>query len=102
VRLCEVFLGNVGSNLFNIVFHEQLQTISMRCNVRKWTHVLLVNTPCSHLHSFCATDVSSGLANRVTLTRASRNMLEGSVTRRRTNFWFDICIVVRDCCWVAF
>jgi hypothetical protein len=33
-------------------------------NVREWTHVLLVNKPCSHLHSFCATGVSSGLATR--------------------------------------
>jgi hypothetical protein len=52
--------------------HEQQQMIAMRSNVREWTHVLLVNTPCLHLHSFCATGVSSGLATRVTLTRVSR------------------------------
>jgi hypothetical protein len=34
------------------MLHEQRQTISMRSNVREWTHVLLMNTPCSHLHSF--------------------------------------------------
>jgi hypothetical protein len=26
----------------------------MRSNVPEWTHVLHVNIPCSHLHSFCA------------------------------------------------
>jgi hypothetical protein len=50
------------------MLHEQQQTISMRSNVREWTHVLLVNTQCSHLHSFCATGMSSGLATMVTLT----------------------------------
>jgi hypothetical protein len=48
------------------------QPISMLSNVREWTHVLLVNTPSSHLHSFCANGVSSGLATRVTLTWGSR------------------------------
>jgi hypothetical protein len=39
----------------------------------EWTHVLLVNTTCSYLYSFCTTGVSSGLATRVTLTRVSRS-----------------------------
>jgi hypothetical protein len=46
------------------MLHELQQTISMRSNVREWTHVLLVNTPCLHLHSFCAAGVSSSLATR--------------------------------------
>jgi hypothetical protein len=35
---------------------------------REMIHVILVNTPCSYLHSFCITGESSGLAIRVTLT----------------------------------
>jgi hypothetical protein len=61
------------------MLHEQQQTISMRSNVREWTHVLLMNTPCSHLHRVCATGVSSGLATRVTLTRVSRGRLGESI-----------------------
>jgi hypothetical protein len=34
------------------MFHEQQLTISMRSNVREWTHVLLVNTPCSCLRNW--------------------------------------------------
>jgi hypothetical protein len=34
-----------------------------------------VNTTCSHLHSFCATGVSSGLATSLTLSRVSRGRL---------------------------
>jgi hypothetical protein len=41
------------------ILHKQQQTISMRSKFRQWTHVLFVNTPCSHLHSFSATGVSS-------------------------------------------
>jgi hypothetical protein len=44
-------------------------------NVQEWTYVLLANTPRSHLHSFCATGVSSGLATWTTLTRVSREKL---------------------------
>jgi hypothetical protein len=54
---------------------EQQKTISMLSTVREWTHVLHANTPCSHLHSFCATGVSRGLATMVTLTRVSRGKL---------------------------
>jgi hypothetical protein len=43
-------------------------------DVRKWTHILLLNTPCSHLHSFRATEVSSGLATWMTLTQVSRGL----------------------------
>jgi hypothetical protein len=44
----------------------------IRINSREWTKVLLVNAPCSHLHSFCANGVGSGLPTRVTLTWVSR------------------------------
>jgi hypothetical protein len=44
-----------------------------RSNVREWTRVLLVNTTCSHLQSFCAAGVNSGLAE-------DRRDLESRVT----------------------
>jgi hypothetical protein len=84
------------------MLHERQEMILMPSNAREWTHVLLISTPCSHLHSFCATGVSSGLATRVTLTRMSRGRLGESITRRWTCFWFPFCIIVRDCCSVAF
>jgi hypothetical protein len=65
------------------MLHEQQQTISMGSNVREWTRVPFVNTPCSYLHSFCATGVSSGIARRVTLTKGHGGCWE-SVTRRWT------------------
>jgi hypothetical protein len=37
----------------------------------KKKHILLVNTSCLHLHSFCATGMSKGLARRVTLSWVS-------------------------------
>jgi hypothetical protein len=83
------------------MLHEQQQTISMRSNVREWTHVLLVNTPCSHLKSFCVTGVSCGLATGETLTRVS----PGEVwivcyTGGWTCFWFNfcsVCVIVVGC-----
>jgi hypothetical protein len=64
-----------------LMSNYQQQTISVRCNVREWTRILLVNTPRSQRHSFCASSVSSGLATMVTLTLVSRGMLAESVTR---------------------
>jgi hypothetical protein len=61
-----------------------------------------VNTPCSHLDSFCTTGVSSGLATTVTLTQASHERLGVSATREWTCFPFNFCTVECDCCWVAF
>jgi hypothetical protein len=84
------------------MLHKQQQTISIRSNVREWTHVLLANTPRSHLHSFCATGVSSGLATRVTLTRVSRGRLGEFITWGWTCFWCHFCTAVRDCYWVVF
>jgi hypothetical protein len=76
--------------------------ISILSNIQEWTHVLLVNSPCSHLHSFCATGVSSGLATRMTFTRVLRGRLGESITRGWTCFWFHFCTIVRDCFGVAF
>jgi hypothetical protein len=61
----------------------------MPSNVQEWTQFLLVSTPRSHLYNFCATDVNSGLATRVTLTRVP---WERSVTRRWT--WFGFIFVL--------
>jgi hypothetical protein len=52
----------------------------MQSNVRE-KNILLVNAPCSELHSFRANSVSSGLATRVTLTRVSRARFGESITR---------------------
>jgi hypothetical protein len=60
-----------------------------------------VKTPCLHLHSFCATGVSSSLATGVTLTRVSRRRL-GEYCRGWTLFWFHFLTAVRDCYLVAF
>jgi uncharacterized protein YoaH (UPF0181 family) len=57
------------------MLHEQQQTITMGSDVRERIHLLVVKTPCSHLHSFCANGVSSGLAIGVTLTRLSLGIL---------------------------
>jgi hypothetical protein len=76
-------------------------TIPVGSNVRRWIHVLLVNT-CSHLHSFCAPDVSSGLATRITFIQVSWGRFGKSITRGLTFLWFYFCAVVRDCYWFAF
>jgi hypothetical protein len=46
---------------------------------REYTHLLLMNTPCSHLQSLCVTGDSSSLATRVTLTAKSRAELGESI-----------------------
>jgi hypothetical protein len=70
---------------------EQQQKMSLPSNVREWTHIVLVNTPCSYLHRFWATDVSSGLATTVTLTQVSRGRLRQSVTH---STWLLLCCVL--------
>jgi hypothetical protein len=60
-------------------------------NSREWTHVLLVNTPCSHLHSFCATGVSSGLVTRVTLIWVSRVGLGSLLHRMELQLILFLC-----------
>jgi hypothetical protein len=78
---------------------QQQQTISMRSNVRERTHVLLTNTPLSHLHGFRASGARSGLATKVTLTRVARRL--DSITRGRICFCFDFCTAVGDRCCVV-
>jgi hypothetical protein len=57
----------------------------------------------SHLHSFCAGDVSSGLATRMTLTWVSRGSLGEAVTGGGwAYFWFNSYAVVCVCYWVVF
>jgi hypothetical protein len=70
------------------MLYEQQRTISRRSNVREWTHVLLVNTPCLHQYNFWATGISSSLATRMTLARVSRRRLEESITWGWTCFYF--------------
>lgn len=75
---CPKFLLQVGVLLSDSVFpcqdthcymlHEEQQTISVPSNFGEKAHVLLVNISCAHLYIFSASGVSSGLANRVTLT----------------------------------
>jgi hypothetical protein len=83
--LCPEMLLPVGVLLSHLVLscqhthcymvHKQQQMISMWRNVREWADILLLNISCSHLHSFCATGVSSGLATMATLTRVSQGRL---------------------------
>lgn len=75
------------------MFHEHQQCEELR----EWTHILPVNVLCLHLLSFCVTGVSIGLATKVTMIRVSWARLEESVAWGRTLFWFNFCIVLRDC-----
>lgn len=63
------------------VLHKQQQTISLRSNIREWTHVPLASTSCLYRCSFCETDISSGLAKNVTLIWVSRERLGEAVRR---------------------
>jgi hypothetical protein len=86
-----------GTSLSGCVLLDGSQAAAndwMQSSVREWTHVLLVNTRCSHLHSFRATVVRSGLATRVTLTRVSQGRLRKSITWEWTCFWFHFCTAV--------
>jgi hypothetical protein len=40
-------------------------------NVWEWIHILFLNTLSSHVHTLCASDLSSSLTSRVTLARVS-------------------------------
>lgn len=53
----------------------------MQSVIWEWTHVLLLNTPCSHLRSAFAIDMSIGLAAKMNFTHTSREMLGESVTQ---------------------
>jgi hypothetical protein len=72
-----------------------------RCEVMfENQHTFVGSTQCLHLHSFCATDTSSGLATVVILTRVLRWRLGEFITREWTCFWFLFCDVVCDS-WIA-
>jgi hypothetical protein len=71
------------------MLHEQ--TISVRSNVREWTHALLVNTPYSHLQSFCVAAVSRRIATRVTLTCVSRVELAVSEAQIKQHHIRSLC-----------
>jgi hypothetical protein len=77
------------------ILYEQQLMILMASNVREWTHVLFVNTPCFDLLSFCSTGVSNGLATWVT----SRGRLRVCYFEC-TCFWLHFCTAVHACCWV--
>jgi hypothetical protein len=90
------------------MLHKQYHAISMRNNVREWTHVMLVNTPCSYLHSFCALGMSSGLASKVTLSWVSRCRWGESAARGCICSWFtflysnNVTVVKLRFKWYAF
>jgi hypothetical protein len=83
------------------MLHEQQQTVLTE-NCSKRMQVVLANGPCSHLHSFSGSGVSSGLATRVTLTPVSWGRVGESVALAWTCFWPNFYAVFCDCCWVAF
>jgi hypothetical protein len=53
------------------MLHEQHKMILTQSNVQEWTHILLMNTLCLYLHSFCANGMSCGLATTVILNWVS-------------------------------
>jgi hypothetical protein len=66
--------------LLLFVKHSAMCILTSKYQIREqYTDILLVNTPCSHLHSFCTTGLSSGLATRVTFTQVSWERLEQSI-----------------------
>jgi hypothetical protein len=69
---------------------EQHQTVSMRGTIPEQAHIMLVNTPCSHLQSYYAPAVSSVLATSVSFTGVSWDDVGESVTRCRSNFFLAI------------
>jgi hypothetical protein len=91
------------------MLYEKLQTISIWCNVRKWTHFLFVNTSCSNLHSFCASGMTCGLATSVTLNRVSRGRLReliicwcaASDLNLYRNEWLLLDCVWNDTIWIS-
>jgi hypothetical protein len=94
-RLLIVFLFRTslkGEALLNA--QEQQQMITMSSDVLERTHVLLGITPCFHMHSFCATCVSSGLATRVTLTRVLQERSESLLHSGRPVAHFILCRIM--------
>lgn len=65
-----ILSGNVLLNA-----SQQQQMTLMQSNFQEQSHILLENTPCSHLHSFCATGMSSDLLTTATMTWVSLESL---------------------------
>jgi hypothetical protein len=55
-----------------LMLHEQQQNMSMWSTFLRLTHILLINTQRSHLHTLCADGVTSGLAIMAILIRRAR------------------------------
>jgi hypothetical protein len=65
-------------------------------------HVLLVNTPCLHLHSFYTTCMSSSLVTKVPMTQVSWGRLGESIPWVWACFWIHFYAAVNYCSWVTF
>jgi len=73
---------------------QKQHTISMRSNYREWTGVLLTNI-FSHLHRFCATVLSSGLARKWTSPWCHGVRWESLLHGSLLCFWFHFLTVIR-------
>lgn len=71
IYYCFVFIVNISINKY---FTNSSKRFWFKVVFREWTHVLLLNTPYSYLHSVFRTGMSSGLANRMNLALASRGV----------------------------
>jgi len=67
----------------------------MLSNVLQRTHVVLLNIILSHLQSFRATGVSSGLATTETLTPMTKGRL-GVYYEGMDTLWFNFCLQYMD------
>jgi hypothetical protein len=71
------------------MLHEQHQMVSTRSNFRQWTHILLVNTPYSHLR-LCRQQPS----NKADIDWC----VAGKVGGVHITFWFNFSTALHDCC----
>lgn len=55
-------------------------------NIYEWVHVLIMNTPCSHLRSLCACDDSSSLATRVAWLECDEELRVQHTRRTASDF----------------
>jgi hypothetical protein len=99
---CPEILIPFGVSLSSLLKHAWQNASWMAVDAHEWTHVLMINTLCLHLHRFCTTGSSSSLATRVTFTPVPCKRLGESNTQGWTCLWFYFCIVVHGCCCVAF
>jgi hypothetical protein len=71
-------------------------------NIKERTQVLLVNTPCLHLHSFCATDVGSGPANYGNHDSSVTTEITGVYYTGMNLLLISSRTTARDCCYITF